>query len=529
MVYKVFVTEDEAIVREGIRNKLDSSETYSLCGEEPDGEMALPAITELKPDILITDIKMPFMDGLQLSRIVKRAMPWIKIIIISGHDEFEFAQEAISVGVDEYLLKPISSKTLLAALDKVVEHIELERVERDGVDARRLRVEYEKCIQRDIFFDQLVTGLVPAATAIEQAASYNIDLIAKKYIAAEVELVFKTGTRDSIKQLKISLSELLDGRNDIVWFFRGLDRLVLIVKGDTDVQVDEAVYEAAQAIRYGLKRSIDVQVTVGIGSVVGRIAEIPTSYSNAHKAICFLLGISRDLIIGIDDIKDGYAFSSFDTSIDIPATERLRYATENDVSQIVASLSDKYKDKDKGVHSLLYRYYWLMDLMVASSRLVSELGGNPKDIIPESANPGRLLQLASSPEEIKEFATYMLLRVISFKNKFSNVKYGNILTKSKEFINDNFNDSSISLNTVAKYSGFSPNHFSTIFSQQTGETFIEYLTSVRVEKAKGILEEKTLKLSEVAYAIGYNDPHYFSYIFKKSTGMTPRDYRGGKG
>lgn len=523
MVYKVFVAEDEAIVREGIRNKLDGSEMYILCGEEPDGEMALPAIQELKPDILITDIKMPFMDGLELSKIVKRAMPWIRIIIISGHDEFEFAQEAISVGVDEYLLKPISAKTLLSALDKVVERIEKERAEREEADGRRSDVDYEKNLKRDSFFDQVVTGLISTAAAIEQAAGYDIDIIAKKYITAEVELVFNAAAKDSIKMLRTCLSRLLDVRCDIIWFFKGLDRLVIIARGDTQEQVDEAIYETAQAVQYGLKRSMDVQVTVGIGSVVGRIAEIPASYSDAHRAACFLSGICKGKIIGIDDIEGGYAFPNFDNSIDIPASERLKYATLSDIPQIVSTASYKYMDT--GVQSLLYGYYWLMDIMVASARLVSELGGNPKEIIPESGNPGRLLQAAGSPEKIKELASDMLLKVISFKNQFSNGKYTDILVRAKEYINDNFSDSSISLNTVAKYSGFSPNHFSTIFSQQTGETFIEYLTRVRVEKAKTLLEETTMKLSEIAYAIGYNDPHYFSYIFKKNTGMTPRDYR----
>lgn len=521
-MYKVFVTEDEAIVREGIRNKLDGSEVYTLCGEEPDGELALPAILELKPDILITDIKMPFMDGLQLSKIVKRAMPWIKIVIISGYDEFEFAKQAISIGVDEYLLKPISAKTLFATLDNVIESIEKERAEQDTIDTKRQVKEDDKNLKRDNFLDRLVTGLIPSTAAIENALAYDIDIIAKKYVLAVVELVFNSGTGDSVKKLKMCLSELLDERNDLVWFFKGLDRFVLIVKGDSDVQVVEAIYEAAQAVWHGLKRNMDVKVTIGIGSVVSRIAEIPTAYTDAHKAKCFLLGIGRDKIIGIDDIEGGSTFPTFDAENNIPASERLKYATEDEIPQIVNSFSDK--NISEGVQSLLYGYYWLMDLIVASSRLISEFGGDPKDIIPEGENPQVIMQMADSPEKIKTFASNMLHKVIVFKNEIPDVKYGEVLTKAKEFINKNYADSSISLNTVAKHSGFSPNHFSTIFSQQTGETFIEYLTKVRVEKAKGILENKKLKLSEVAFAIGYNDPHYFSYIFKKSTGMTPRDF-----
>ena len=123
-MYKVFLVEDEIVVREGIRDNVNwENSNFIFSGEAPDGEIALPLIQEIKPDILITDIKMPFMDGLELSRIIKKNMPWVRIIILSGHDEFKFAKEAISIGVTEYLLKPISSSDLLKALNKVTVEI----------------------------------------------------------------------------------------------------------------------------------------------------------------------------------------------------------------------------------------------------------------------------------------------------------------------------------------------------------------------------------------------------------------------
>ena len=119
-MYKVFLAEDEIVVREGIRNSIPWEKIpYTLIGEAPDGEIALSMIQDLKPDILLTDIRMPFMDGLALSRIAKKSLPWLKIIILSGHDEFQYAREAISIGVEEYLLKPVSVQDMIKALDKV--------------------------------------------------------------------------------------------------------------------------------------------------------------------------------------------------------------------------------------------------------------------------------------------------------------------------------------------------------------------------------------------------------------------------
>ena len=120
MPYKVFLVEDEIVAREGIRDHINwQAAGLEFCGEAPDGEIALPLIRAIKPDILITDIRMPFVDGLELCRIVRESMPWIKIIILSGYDEFSYAQEAIKLGVTEYLLKPIGAQDLLKALKKV--------------------------------------------------------------------------------------------------------------------------------------------------------------------------------------------------------------------------------------------------------------------------------------------------------------------------------------------------------------------------------------------------------------------------
>jgi YesN/AraC family two-component response regulator len=128
MTYKVFLVEDEIVTREGIRDSVDwASAGYQFCGEAPDGEIALPLIHECKPETVITDIKMPFMDGLQLCRMLRETLPDTKIIILSGHDEFKYAQEAIQVGVTEYLLKPIVPQDLLDALRKVAQQIDQER------------------------------------------------------------------------------------------------------------------------------------------------------------------------------------------------------------------------------------------------------------------------------------------------------------------------------------------------------------------------------------------------------------------
>ncbi|MDR2758220.1 MAG: response regulator, partial [Spirochaetaceae bacterium] len=189
-MYKVFLVEDEIVVREGIRNSIPWEKTpYTLAGEAPDGEMALSIIMDLKPDILITDIKMPFMDGLTLCRIVKKTLPWIKVIILSGHDEFEYARKAISIGVEEYLLKPVSSQDMIAALDKIAARIDEEKEKLLSIEHLKKQAQSRADILRERWLLDFVHGRIPPGETIEQARELNIDLIARSYIAAVIAVL----------------------------------------------------------------------------------------------------------------------------------------------------------------------------------------------------------------------------------------------------------------------------------------------------------------------------------------------------
>src|SRR5512141_1537217 len=167
MPYKVFFVEDEIITREGIRDNVDwQASGFEFCGEATDGEMALPLLRTAQPDVLITDIKMPFMDGLQLSKIVRERMPWIKIIILSGHDEFEYAQKAINLGVTEYLLKPVTAQDLHYALQRIAAQIDRERHDQENLEKLKSQVEENRAALRERLLLNLVVGAVSSAEAI---------------------------------------------------------------------------------------------------------------------------------------------------------------------------------------------------------------------------------------------------------------------------------------------------------------------------------------------------------------------------
>lgn len=347
-MYKVFIVDDEIIVREGIRNKIDwENSCFIFAGEASDGEIAFSLIKESKPDILITDIKMPFMDGLELSRQVKEILPSIKIIILSGHDEFEYAKTAISLGVEDYILKPFTAEELLFSMNKIA-------------------------------------------------------------------------------------------------------------------------------------KSLDVQ----------------------------------NLIINKD-----------------PLSEKLKFATKKESSKIIDEYLSIILESNENFN--IASSYLLVDVIIAVAQLVEELGGNIKELMSEILTRDFIDSATENQFTFTEKMNYIFSKVIEYRDsKLSNFIEGknlgrstSVILKAKEIIEKNFTNSDLSLISVAEEVNLSPNHFSSIFSQECGITFIEYLTNVRIEEAKKLLRNTNLKSIDISYNVGFNDSHYFSTLFKKITGLTTKEYR----
>jgi len=189
MSYKVFFVEDEIITREGIRDNVDwQSNGFEFCGEATDGEMALPMLRTIQPDVLITDIKMPFMDGLQLSKIMRERMPWVKIIILSGHDEFEYAQQAIKLGVTDYLLKPITVQNLQCALQKLTVQLDHEKEEQAHLKKLQEQAEESRITLREKLLFRLVVGAISPTDAIENGQMLGLNLSARYYLVAILKI-----------------------------------------------------------------------------------------------------------------------------------------------------------------------------------------------------------------------------------------------------------------------------------------------------------------------------------------------------
>lgn len=304
---KVFLVEDEMVIRRGIKNSIDwEKEGYIFCGEASDGELAYPMIIKEKPDILITDIRMPFMDGLELCKLVKKELPNIKILILSGYDEFDYAKEAIRLGVTEYLLKPISSGKLLEALNGVSESIRREKEDKDLVrkymEEMRENTEHEK----QKFFEQMIAGNLSMADALETGKKYEMNLSAGMYNLLLFRFTLGEENRKSgelLGEAEYAIEKLTERLEYVFEFQRGVEGWAFLLMADNEEQMSERVKELSKDLEEIMKNYSTIAYFGGIGQPVARLRELEESFREAERALAARFTMELNRIISVEDIR----------------------------------------------------------------------------------------------------------------------------------------------------------------------------------------------------------------------------------
>ncbi len=525
-MYKVFLADDEIVVREGIRSNFPWEDTdFVLAGEAPDGEIALSMLQDIKPDILITDIRMPFMDGLELCRAVSAAMPWMYIVILSGYDDFAYAREAISLGVKEYLLKPVSGQELLQVLNHLADSIRDDKRRQANLRTYRDQLASSGQLLKERILNDLIAG-APETEIRERARTLQMSLVAGRYLTMVVDLGRGPVSAEETRAAESLLRRLAESSGGTVCLCQMQGRFVMLVMGDDDSDIEERTYGLAQSVKFDVERNTDLKPLMAIGTTVSTLREVSSSYADA----CALLrtlneaeNANRDRrIVGVLDIVPQDSLSL--VNIKVPQLyEKLRNAGRGDASRILTEYI--HSIGQTAAQSKLMINYIFVDIVLSASRIIRDSGGDPQEIIPSAFQPDGQSAVASTLEEAMAMARELLHAALTYRDEQGSARYGLVIRKAKAFINSQFSNPDLTLREVAGHVALSNNHFCTIFSQETGVTFTEYLTSVRMAEAKKLLRDQQMRTSDVAFSVGYNDPHYFSYLFKKNTGITPRDYR----
>lgn len=534
---KVFLVEDEMVIRRGIKNSIDwEKEGYIFCGEASDGELAYPMIIKEKPDILITDIRMPFMDGLELCKLVKKELPNIKILILSGYDEFDYAKEAIRLGVTEYLLKPISSGKLLEALNGVSESIRREKEDKDLVrkymEEMRENTEHEK----QKFFEQMIAGNLSMADALETGKKYEMNLSAGMYNLLLFRFTLGEENRKSgelLGEAEYAIEKLTERLEYVFEFQRGVEGWAFLLMADNEEQMSERVKELSKDLEEIMKNYSTIAYFGGIGQPVARLRELEESFREAERALAARFTMELNRIISVEDIRMA---QNVDTLDDIEITsfgeiEKTRTMLEKFLNNGAEDEIDEFVDvyinelPEENLKSVLMRQYIIMDAYIVMMSFCEKIEGIEGEMQAQSEELKNSMKTIQTLEEIKNYIRMLLKKIIGVRDTISGRRYSDIIEIAKDQIRKTYMSDEISLNTIATEVGMSPSYFSSIFSKEMGKTFVEYLTEIRMDRAKELLMCSSMKTSEIGYEVGYKDPHYFSYIFKKTQNCTPKEFR----
>lgn len=532
---KVFLAEDEFIIREGIKNNIDwQAYGYEFCGEASDGELAFPLIQKTRPDILITDIKMPFVDGLALSRLVKKELPETEIIILSGYEEFDYAKEAIQIGVARYLLKPINGETLLQEIDSVAEIILGKQKEKEIREKYQKEMEENSLRDQMDLFQHLVTGDCSMEELLSVADKLDLKIMAPWY--SIVLLKIQSMKHDyeeysgSIVVVDERIVKLAEPEHVLI-FDRALEGRAFLFKADSEEELLAYQKEYLGDVKEVLSGYANLRYFGGIGTPVNRLREIPASFEDASHAFVHSYLVAESCILDSSLLMQEGAAEQEDFRISAVNPEQIdrakmqEFLRTGDLDEVIYFVDEFFGKLDGGaMKSRIFRQYITMDAYFSIADFLKGLGLQ-KDEIEAPDQDSSILQ---DEKSAMDYIVRIMNKALVLREKKASSRYEDVVSEVIHYIEDNYAQEELSLNLLASHVNFSPNHLSMIFSQQTGQTLIRYLTDYRMNRAKELLRCSSKKSSVISMEVGYKDPHYFSYLFKKTQGMTPTQYRGGR-
>ncbi len=511
---KIMLVDDEILIRETIRERVDwEGEGFQYCGDAADGELALPLIEQHMPDILITDIKMPFMDGLELCSVVRQRFPQIKVVILSGHDDFHYAQTALRLGAADYCLKPFSAADLLQLLRAVSD-----RIDREESEKKRETYTAEK------LFADLCGGLINTAAAIKVADQLKLQLITSYYAVAILTLSSTDSAKteldpDACVEAGRWVDEQLREHIDYFMYKRSRTEMVLIIKceqlDDTSLPLQALIHH----LQLPLNTQFQCELMLSLGHVQERLQGIHLSYLEAEAD-----NIEQKML---QQNKDALLHASTDGCYDNVLLDRNRLL---DFLKLGSSREapDFLREFTSGMDRInwgsLYAYYLIHEVtmeMIAAARQHFQTSQSTEDLLPELQ---RQIKHIASRDDCQRYLLSLLQQLWEWRQAGTD-KYSDLIHAAKLYIRQNYKDDQLSLFDISRQIAVSSSHLSKIFSQETGQTMTDYLTLVRINKAKELLKLTRCKTFEIAFQVGYKDPHYFSNLFKKVTGLTPTEYR----
>ncbi len=532
-LYRIMLVDDEEEVRTSMIKTMKWEEAgFVVVGDAENGKDALEKIEIYEPDVILTDIKMPYMDGLELARQLKENYPSTRIVVFSGFDDFEYAKQAIKCNVTEYILKPVNGEELTAILIKIRDSLNKEMEEKRSLET--LRESYKKNLPllKEHFFLDLVHGKVDADTIALKLQEFKLqNLIGSSVVVACTEISLKQEKRNISSQYKEELyltlsverclEEKLSGIYEYVLFHSG-GRIHMIIALKEAQSLSHLMVLLNHACKE-CKRIHDIDITVGLGEAYPEIEQAKRSYKEAKAALGYQKIMGKGSTIYIKDMEPLNHRKPMEFLEENELIAAIKFGNKEDILECIHQIFDKMEELK--LHTIEHQ----LNILSFIHMIVKLLNDTGIDTLKIFDNTVDLNDLIISLQDSNDFKRWLLQVCNKISDHIGTDRENvtqSIINSAKLLIEKFYSDPLLSVEVLCQHLHITPTYFSTIFKKETGQSYVSYLTRLRMEKAKEFIELSDEKTYVIARKVGYEDPNYFSYVFKKQFGVSPSRYRG---
>ena len=533
-LYKILIVDDEEEVRSSIMRKMQWEQLgYQLVGDAENGEDALEKVRVLEPDLVLTDIKMPYMDGLTLTKYIKEERNSTEIVIFSGFDDFEYAQKAIKLGVIEYILKPVNVVELTEILKKLKLKMDERIAEKRNIQALRLDYQRMLPVLKEHFLGDLVQGRLNHIAILEGFNRFNLCvkdgpswIVATTHI--ELPMIEQDEQRlnlhDEVDLIPLSVEQIICEKlmGDFQFETFGTATGTCILCAIHTKQEMERFMNKLNQVCLECKKILELNVTIGLGKAYTKQELIKDSYDEAKNAIGYRATIGSGMVIYISDVEVMHVgILKFDEQSEGKLIHAIKFGEREEIIEVIESLMHKMKAAK--VHTNQHQVY-VMAIIHSMMEMAQKYELDTNQIWGKEDYfkvMGRLLTIQSMQNFIINSALSIYENL--HKERYDTMKQ--LIVEAKKYITEHFTNPDLSVEMVCEHLHISQAYFSTLFKKETGQTYISYLTELRLNKAIELLNKTEDKTYIIANKVGYTEPNYFSYVFKKNFGIAPSRYQ----
>lgn len=527
-LYKVMLVDDEEDVREAMKRRIDwEALGFLVVATAENGEDALDKAEIFEPDVVMTDIHMPFMDGLEMLRILKNQIPDIRSVILSGYDEFEYAKEAIKLEAEEYILKPIDSDELREVFTRIKTRLDEQFSSKR--DYEKLKQYYSQSI--DTFKEQIFIGLLEGRQNESDMKRYQEEYgfsVESAFYRVGVFFVDDVDKNDALlnrTMLAISLKQIVEERFEgkiSILSANYLDTIVVMGRLKGTAEGEEFAKEMDRICKVAGKM-FNVGVTAGIGRIYGNADSIKISFREAKDASRYRMFLDSNQALLISDVEPTSGIEDYIEESQIRHIIReLKVGTEQSITDEITKIVDDFKKNSISFRQL---YFFYAEFLLELSKLIRNYKIEKDDIDIMNINVKDEMAGYSSPDQFRDRLLEISLKV---HERISSEQMDNtkkLAEQAVSYIHDHYKETGLAVEDLCMHLGVGASYFSSVFKKNTGVSFVTYLTKVRLDEAKRLLDTTEEKSYVIAGMVGYDEPNYFSYVFKKQFGVSPSKYR----